>query len=50
MSEREKKIIERLSAIVSNLPESKKERLLGVAEGMNIMKEMQDGVFDKKAG
>lgn len=50
MSEREKKIIERLSSIVSNLPEAKKERLLGVAEGMNIMKEMQDGVFDKKAG
>ena len=50
MSEREKKIIERLSSIVSNLPEAKKERLLGVAEGMNIMKEMQDGAFDKKAG
>lgn len=50
MSEREKQIIERISCIVSNLPDEKKERLLGVAEGMNIMKEMYDSVFDKKAG
>lgn len=37
MSEKEKKILKRLSEIVPNLPDSKKERLLGVAEGMNIM-------------
>lgn len=40
MSEKEKKIIERLSEIVTDLPEGKKERLLGVAEGMNIMKDI----------
>ena len=41
MSEKEKQIIERLSDIVSGLPYAKKERLLGVAEGMSIMKESQ---------
>lgn len=40
MSEKEKKIIERLFEIVTDLPEGKKERLLGVAEGMNIMKDI----------
>ena len=39
MSEKEKKILKRLSEIVPNLPDSKKERLLGVAEGMNIITE-----------
>ena len=39
MSEKEKKILERLSEILPNLPDSKKERILGVAEGMSIMKE-----------
>ena len=39
MSEKERKILKRLSEILPNLPESKKERILGVAEGMNIMKE-----------
>ena len=42
MSEKEKQIIERLSDIVSGLPDAKKERLLGVAEGMSIMKESQE--------
>lgn len=42
MSEKEKQIIERLSDIVSGLPDTKKERLLGVAEGMSIMKESQE--------
>ena len=42
MSEKEKQIMERLSDIVSSLPDAKKERLLGVAEGMNIMKETQE--------
>lgn len=47
MSEKEKKILKRLSEIVPNLPDSKKERLLGVAEGMNIMKESME---TQKAG
>lgn len=41
MSERETKKIERLSEIVATLPEAKKERLLGIAEGMAIMKEKE---------
>ena len=44
---KEKKILKRLSEIVPNLPDSKKERLLGVAEGMNIMKESME---NQKAG
>ena len=48
MSEKEKKIIERLSDIVSGLPDAKKERLLGVAEGMSIMKEAQETDSSKK--
>ena len=47
MSEKEKKILKRLSEILPNLPESKKERILGVAEGMNIMKENME---TQKAG
>ena len=47
MSEKEKKILKRLSEIVPNLQDSKKERLLGVAEGMNIMKESME---TQKAG
>ena len=39
MSEKEKEILKRLSEILPNLPDSKKERNLGVAEGMSIMKE-----------
>ena len=50
MSEKEKQIIERLSDIVSGLPDAKKERLLGVAEGMSIMKESQEADIPKKAG
>lgn len=47
MSEKERKILKRLSEILPNLPESKKERILGVAEGMNIMKENME---NQKAG
>ena len=36
-----------LSEILPNLPDSKKERILGVAEGMNIMKENME---TKKTG
>ena len=50
MSEKEKQIMEKLSDIVSGLPDTKKERLLGVAEGMNIMKEAQEADSEKKAG
>ena len=49
MSEKEKQIMEKLSDIVSGLPDTKKERLLGVAEGMSIMKEAQENASDKKA-
>lgn len=47
MSEKEKKILERLSRIVHELPDTKKERLLGVAEGMSIMKEAQESNSEK---
>lgn len=50
MSEKEKKIIERLSKIVTDLPEGKKERLLGVAEGMNIMKDIPKQEEEKVQG
>lgn len=50
MSEKEKKIMEKLSDIVSGLPDAKKERLLGVAEGMNIMKETQEADSEEKDG
>lgn len=50
MSEKEKQIIERLSDIVSSLPDTKKERLLGVAEGMSIMKESQESKNTENAG
>lgn len=40
MSEKEKRIINRISEIVGSLPEAKKERLLGVAEGMLAMKDV----------
>ena len=42
MIEQERKTMERLSEIVPGLPESKKERLLGIAEGMAIMKEVEE--------
>ena len=50
MSEKEKQIMEKLSDIVSGLPDAKKERILGVAEGMSIMKEAQEVDSEKKWG
>lgn len=50
MSEKEKQIMEKLSDIVSGLPDAKKERILGVAEGMSIMKEAQEADLEKEAG
>lgn len=50
MSDKEKQIMEKLSDIVSGLTDAKKERLLGIAEGMNIMKEAQEAESEKKAG
>ena len=50
MSGKEKKILERLSEIIPELPEAKKERILGVAEGMIIMKESQEVDAKKEAG
>lgn len=41
MSEKEKKIAKTLEEAISNLPEAKKEYLLGVAEGMSVMAERQ---------
>ena len=46
MTKRESEILIRLAQIIPNLPETKQERILGVAEGMNVMKE----TLDKKAG
>lgn len=39
MSEKEREILQKLSEIVPKLPDTKKERLLGVAEGMSIVRE-----------
>lgn len=42
MTKREKEILSRLCQIIPKLPKAKQERILGVAEGMNAMKELQD--------
>jgi hypothetical protein len=42
MTKREKEILSRLCQIIPKLPETKQERILGVAEGMSAMKELQD--------
>lgn len=42
MTKREKEILSRLCQTIPKLPEAKQERILGVAEGMNAMKELQD--------
>ena len=40
MSEKEREILQKLSEIIPKLPDTKgKERLLGVAEGMSIVRE-----------
>lgn len=41
MSEKEKKIAETFKRVIPNLPEEKKEYLLGMAEGMSIMADRQ---------
>lgn len=41
VSEKEKQIAESIEAAMSNLPDAKKEYLLGVAEGMAVMAERQ---------
>lgn len=41
MSEKEKKIAETFKRVIPNLPEEKKEYLLGMAEGMSIMSDRQ---------
>ena len=43
MSEKEKKTIEEISKAVSGMTEAEKERFLGIAEGMSIMKDMNKG-------
>lgn len=49
MSEKERKILEKLSEIVPQIPDSKKERLLGIAEGMSIVKENQEKPEERTA-
>ncbi|WP_159431359.1 hypothetical protein [Blautia sp. Marseille-P3087] len=39
MTKRENDILTRLAQIIPKLPETKQERILGVAEGMSAMKE-----------
>lgn len=46
MAKRENDILARLAQIIPKLPETKQERILGVAEGMTAMKE----TMEKKAG
>ena len=41
MSEKEKEIAETFKRVIPNLPEEKKEYLLGMAEGMSIMADRQ---------
>ena len=40
MSEKEKQTLEEISKAVSGMTESEKARFLGIAEGMSIMKDM----------
>lgn len=49
MSEKEREILQKLSEIVPKLPDTKKERLLGVAEGMSIVRENEREKEDKSA-
>ena len=49
MSEKEREILQKLSEIVPQLPDTKKERLLGVAEGMSIVRESEREKEDKSA-
>ena len=49
MSEKEKKTMEEISKAVSGMTEAEKNRFLGIAEGMSIMKDMnQKKSPDKK--
>lgn len=49
MSEKEREILKKLSEIVPKLPDAKKERLLGVAEGMSIVRESEREDENKSA-
>lgn len=42
LTKRETEILERLAQIIPTLPETKQERILGVAEGMSVMKDTQE--------
>lgn len=42
LTKRENEILTRLAQIIPTLPETKQERILGVAEGMSLMKEVQE--------
>lgn len=47
MSEETKKNGERIAAALEKLPEAKRERLLGFAEGVEAMSQSQDGKTDE---
>ena len=42
LTKRENEILTRLAQIIPTLPETKQERILGVAEGMSVMKDTQE--------
>lgn len=49
MPEKEREILKKLSEIVPKPLDTKKERLLGVAEGMSIVRESEREKEDKSA-
>lgn len=51
MSEKEKQTLDEISKAVSGMTEAEKARFLGIAEGMSIMKDMnQKDSTEQKAG
>lgn len=48
MSEKEKKTMEEISKAVSGMTEAEKNRFLGIAEGMSIMKDMSEKQRENK--
>lgn len=48
MSEKGKKTMEEISKAVSGMTEAEKNRFLGIAEGMSIMKDMSEKQRENK--
>jgi len=48
MSEKEKKMAKRFEEIIQTLPDGKKERILGIAEGMALMKDREPESKEKE--